>query len=65
MQTVIGLMDQMTQLTHDMVGTMEEMKALADQVEINISAVDDFLRPIKNYYYWEPHCADIPICWMG
>lgn len=65
MQTVIGLMDQMTQLTHEMVGTMEEMKALADQVEVNISAVDDFLRPIKNYYYWEPHCADIPICWMG
>src|SRR5262249_20149986 len=27
------------------------------------SNLDDFLRPIKSYFYWEPHCFDIPICW--
>ena len=29
----------------------------------NISNLDDFIRPLKNYFYWEPHCFDIPICW--
>ena len=24
---------------------------------------DDFFRPIRNYFYWEPHCFDIPVCW--
>ncbi|WP_019348040.1 MMPL family transporter, partial [Mycolicibacterium conceptionense] len=24
---------------------------------------DDFFRPIRNYFYWEPHCYDIPVCW--
>jgi len=29
----------------------------------NISNFDDFLRPLRNYLYWEPHCYDIPVCW--
>ncbi len=29
----------------------------------HISDFDDFLRPLRNYLYWEPHCADIPVCW--
>ena len=24
---------------------------------------DDFVRPLRNYLYWEPHCYDIPVCW--
>ncbi|MCH9701795.1 MAG: MMPL family transporter, partial [Actinomycetia bacterium] len=24
---------------------------------------DDFFRPIRNYFYWEPHCYNIPACW--
>ena len=28
-----------------------------------IANFDDFFRPIRNYFYWEPHCFNIPICW--
>jgi RND superfamily putative drug exporter len=38
--------------------TVETVKDLRDKV----AAVDDFFRPMKNYFYWEPHCFDIPIC---
>jgi RND superfamily putative drug exporter len=27
-----------------------------------IADFDDFFRPLRNYFYWEPHCADIPVC---
>ena len=29
----------------------------------NIANFDDFFRPLRNYFYWEPHCYDIPVCW--
>ena len=29
----------------------------------HIADFDDFFRPLRNYFYWEPHCFDIPICW--
>ncbi|MBU3749548.1 MAG: MMPL family transporter [Mycobacterium sp.] len=38
--------------------TSEQIKELRDK----IANVDDFFRPIKNYFYWEPHCFDIPVC---
>ena len=28
----------------------------------HIADFDDFFRPIRNYFYWEPHCYDIPVC---
>ena len=28
----------------------------------SIANFDDFFRPIRNYFYWEPHCFDIPVC---
>jgi transport protein len=32
-------------------------------VNSDISNLDDFMRPLKSYFYWEPHCFDIPVCW--
>jgi RND superfamily putative drug exporter len=29
----------------------------------HISDFDDFFRPVRNYFYWEPHCFNIPVCW--
>jgi RND superfamily putative drug exporter len=37
--------------------------ALSDEIRDHIADFDDFWRPIRNYFYWEPHCFDIPICW--
>ena len=39
--------------------TYEDIKELRD----HIADFDDFFRPIRNYFYWEPHCFDIPVCW--
>ncbi len=35
----------------------------SEELRDHIADFDDFLRPIRNYFYWEPHCYDIPICW--
>ena len=62
MQQMYDLMGQLNAVTHDMVGkmnlTFEDIKDLRD----HIANFDDFFRPIRNYFYWEPHCFDIPVC---
>ncbi|MDO3012724.1 MMPL family transporter [Mycobacteroides abscessus subsp. abscessus] len=56
------LMSQMTGITDDLVGNMADMKATSEQMRDNMANFDDFLRPVRNYFYWEPHCFNIPIC---
>ena len=29
----------------------------------HLADFDDFFRPLRNYFYWESHCIDIPVCW--
>ncbi|HEY3995619.1 MAG TPA: MMPL family transporter [Mycobacterium sp.] len=44
-----------TQNFHDTIVTIQDLRdKLAD--------FDDFLRPIRSYFYWEKHCYDIPAC---
>ena len=57
------LMTQLTGITHDMVGEMNEMQGTIHELRDNIANFDDFFRPIRNYFYWEPHCYNIPLCW--
>jgi RND superfamily putative drug exporter len=70
MQGMIDTMGQMVTIMRDMSGTMHDivgkMKGMANDVaelRDHISDFDDFFRPLRNYFYWEPHCFDIPICW--
>ena len=46
-----------------MVGKMKDMTVDIAELRDNIADFDDFFRPIRNYFYWEPHCYDIPVCW--
>lgn len=39
-----------------------EMTPLMNGLRDKIANLDDILRPIRNYFYWEPHCFDIPFC---
>jgi RND superfamily putative drug exporter len=48
---------------HKTVVTVEDLQRITDEMNEEISNVDDFFRPIKSYFYWERHCFDIPICW--
>lgn len=63
LQKVIGLTQQMADELHSTVLTLENLKQVTDDMNAGISNLDDFLRPLKNYFYWEPHCFDIPACW--
>ncbi len=33
-----------------------------NELRDHIADFEDFWRPIRNYFYWEPHCYDIPLC---
>ena len=47
--------NEQTQAFHDTVATVDDLR---DQ----IANLDDFFRPLRSYFYWEPHCFDIPAC---
>jgi len=62
MQGMYRLMGELNGVTHDMVGKTKQMVEDTNQIRDHISDFDDFFRPIRNYFYWEPHCFDIPMC---
>jgi putative drug exporter of the RND superfamily len=70
MQTTIDTMEKMSSLTaqmadtvHGMVARVKAMTVDLAEMRDDISNFDDFLRPLRAYFYWEPHCFDIPVCW--
>ncbi|MEZ0365889.1 RND family transporter [Mycobacterium sp. pUA109] len=63
MEHMYGVMQQVTDTTHDMTGDMHVMQDDIEQMRQSVADFDDQFRPIKNYFYWEPHCFDIPMCW--
>ncbi|MEV0672040.1 MMPL family transporter [Mycobacterium sp. NPDC050441] len=63
MDQMITLMVEMSSITHNMVGKMDQMVVDVAELRDHISDFDDFLRPLRNYLYWEPHCYNIPVCW--
>ncbi|MCG5434010.1 MMPL family transporter [Mycobacterium sp. MYCO198283] len=58
-----NLTQQMADVTHGMVTQMKGMVVDIGALRDNIANFDDFFRPIRNYFYWEPHCYNIPVCW--
>ncbi|TEA00342.1 RND family transporter [Mycobacteroides salmoniphilum] len=63
MERMHAMAREMADTTHSMVGTTKHLKATADQMRDNIANFDDQFRPLRNYFYWEKHCFDIPMCW--
>ncbi len=63
MDRMIVLMQQLSAATHSMVGKTVDTAADVAELRDHIADFDDFLRPLRNYLYWEPHCYDIPVCW--
>ncbi|MDT5107803.1 MAG: putative drug exporter of the superfamily, partial [Mycobacterium sp.] len=62
MTRMIALMEEMSATTHDMVGRTQDMAVDIAELRDHISDFDDFFRPIRSYFYWEPHCYDISVC---
>ncbi|HOB48576.1 MAG TPA: MMPL family transporter [Mycobacterium sp.] len=63
MTRMYDLMGDLNAVTHSMTGKMHVTLEDIQQLRDNIANFDDFFRPIRNYFYWEPHCFDIPVCW--
>ncbi|ORJ57958.1 RND family transporter [Mycobacterium simiae] len=57
------LQTQLTEVTHDSIVKTGEMTTILYELRNRFADFEDFLRPIKSYFYWEKHCFDIPICW--
>jgi len=53
---------KVTDLTRSSIGASKEMADELNETRDHIADFDDFFRPIRNYFYWEPHCFNIPIC---
>lgn len=62
MHRMYDLMSQMTDTTHRMVGLTHELQDIVSELRDHIADFDDFFRPIRNYFYWEQHCFNIPVC---
>ena len=63
MEKMSSLTAEMAATTHSMVGKIKDMTVDVAELRDNIANFDDFFRPLRNYFYWEPHCYNIPICW--
>ncbi|MEZ0053460.1 RND superfamily putative drug exporter [Mycobacterium sp. MAA66] len=48
--------------THLSRQSAERLQALSEETRDHLADFDDFFRPMRNYFYWEPHCYDIPVC---
>ncbi len=58
-----AVMKEMVATTQSMFGHTKEMQEIFEELRGSIALFDDFFRPIRNYFYWEPHCYNIPVCW--
>jgi len=58
-----ALQQQVAAATHDETQNFHETLATINELRDQVANFDDFFRPLRNYFYWEPHCFDIPICW--
>jgi len=58
-----ALQQQSADATHEQVEAFHATVATINDLRDKIANFDDFFRPLRNYFYWEPHCFDIPICW--
>jgi RND superfamily putative drug exporter len=63
MERTYALMQQLVGTTHHLVGVTKETVTISGEIRDQLANFDDFFRPIRNYFYWEPHCYNIPICW--
>jgi RND superfamily putative drug exporter len=53
---------QQTKLTVDSAAKSQALLETTKELRDHIANFDDAFRPMRNYFYWEPHCYDIPLC---
>jgi RND superfamily putative drug exporter len=58
----LALQQQAAAITDEQTQAFKDTVATAQDLRDKIANFDDFFRPMRNYFYWEPHCFDIPAC---
>jgi len=56
------LQQQLGEATDEQAAMFHQTVATVQDLRDKIANFDDFFRPVRNYFYWEPHCFDIPVC---
>ncbi|WP_067973282.1 MMPL/RND family transporter [Mycolicibacter icosiumassiliensis] len=62
LERAYALMQEFRDTTHHIVGVSKETIEITREIRDDIANFDDFFRTFRNYFYWEPHCANIPVC---
>ena len=69
LQASIDSMTEMMNIQQDLAAVSQRMADKMANTAVDIGEMrdhmadfDDFFRVFRNYFYWEPHCFDIPIC---
>src|SRR3981189_149111 len=57
-----ALQQQSSAATDEQTKAFQQTVATAQDLRDKIANFDDFFRPLRSYFYWEPHCFDIPVC---
>jgi putative drug exporter of the RND superfamily len=63
MHHMYDLMGEIVDNTADVDHLTHDMSNITDSIRDHIADFADFLRPLRNYFYWEKHCYDVPACW--
>jgi RND superfamily putative drug exporter len=63
LERTYALAKQLADSTHHAIGVTHEMVGTVHEVRDHLADFDDQFRPLRNYFYWEQHCYDIPLCW--
>ncbi len=63
MERMNALMNQLAGTTHAVIGTTKDTAAITGEVRDQIADFEDTFRPMRSYFYADPHCYNIPICW--
>jgi putative drug exporter of the RND superfamily len=59
----VGATKELADATHHAIGVTKETVDITKEIRDDLADFDDFFRPVRNYFYWEPHCYNIPTCW--
>ncbi|MCV7421044.1 MMPL family transporter [Mycobacterium yunnanensis] len=59
----LSLQKQSAAAQQEQTDDLKQTVAVTQDLRDKIANFDDFFRPLRSYFYWEPHCYDIPICY--
>ena len=62
LRTQLNLQKQSADAQQEQSDLLKQTVAVTNELRDKIADFDDFFRPIRNYFYFEPNCYDIPVC---